>query len=99
MPLSWRGVQDESLVTALGPALEPLRTYLDNAARALAAGWGMRGRRRAMLLAAARHAVDFQTWRTLAHDGTVNRAGVVELTSAMVSRAASTQRAIGDSLG
>ena len=52
-----------------------------------------------MLLAAARHAVDFQTWRTLAHDGTVNRAGVVELTSAMVSRAASTQRAIGDSLG
>ena len=40
--------------------------------------------------------VDFQTWRTLAHDGTVNRAGVVELTSAMVSRAASTQRAIGN---
>ena len=41
-----------------------------------------------MLLAAARHAVDFHTWRSLARDGGVSRAGVVELTSAMVSRAA-----------
>ena len=96
----WTNVlRDESLVSAVGPALEPLHTYLDDTARVLAAGWGTRGRRRAMLVAAVRHAVDFQTWRSLARDGTVDRAGVVELTSAMVSRAASTQRAIGDSLG
>jgi hypothetical protein len=43
-----------------------------------------------MLLAAGRHAVDFQTWRSLAGDGGVSRAGVVELTSAMISRAAGT---------
>jgi AcrR family transcriptional regulator len=85
----WTNVlRDETLVAAVGPALEPFRAYLDDAARALAAGWGARGGRRAMLLAAARHAVDFHTWRSLARDGGVNRAGVVELTSAMVGRAA-----------
>ena len=81
-------LRDETLVAAVGPALAPLYAYLDDAARALAAGWGARGRRRAMLLAAARHAVDFHTWRSLARDGGVSRAGVVELTSAMVGRAA-----------
>lgn len=81
-------LRDETLVAALGPALEPLRAYLEDAARTLAAGWGARGGRRAVLLAAARHAVDFQTWRSLAADGNLSRASVVELTSAMVSRAA-----------
>jgi AcrR family transcriptional regulator len=85
----WTNVlRDETLVAAIGPALEPFRAYLDDAARALAAGWGARGRRRAMLLAAARHAVDFHAWRSLARDGGVSRTGVVELTSAMVVRAA-----------
>jgi hypothetical protein len=41
-------------------------------------------------VAATRHAVDFHTWRSLARDGGVSRPGVVELTSAMVSRAAGT---------
>jgi hypothetical protein len=44
-----------------------------------------------MVLAAARHAVDFRTWRSLARDGGVSRAGAVELTSAMVRRAADPQ--------
>lgn len=81
-------LRDETLVAAVGPALQPFRAYLDDAARALAAGWGARGGRRTMVLAAARHAVDFHTWRSLARDGGVSRTGVVELTSAMVSRAA-----------
>ena len=81
-------LRDETLVAAVGPALAPLRVYLDEAARILAAGWGARGRRRAMLLAAARHVVDFHTWRSLARDGGVSRAGVVELASAMVGRGA-----------
>ena len=85
----WTNVlRDETLVPAVGPTLEPFRAYLDDAAHVLAAGWGARGRRRAMLLAAARHAVDFHTWRSLARDGGVSRSGVVELTSAMVNRAA-----------
>jgi len=81
-------LRDETLVAAVGPALEPFRAFLDDAARALAAGWGVRGGGRAVLVAAARHAVDFQTWRSLAGDGGVSRAGVVDLASAMVRRAA-----------
>jgi len=83
-------LRDETLVAAIAPALEPFRDYVDDAARVLAAGWGVRGKRRAMLVAAAQHAVDFQTWRSLAVDGGVSRAGVIELTSAMVERAAGT---------
>jgi AcrR family transcriptional regulator len=87
----WTNVlRDETLVAAVGPVLAPFRAYLDEAAHALALGWGARGRRRAMLLAATRHAVDFHTWRSLAHDGGVSRPGVVELTSAMIGRAAGT---------
>jgi AcrR family transcriptional regulator len=86
---TWTKVlRDETLVPAIGPPLALFRAYLDGAARTLAAGWGARGGRRAMLLAAARHAVDFHTWRSLARDGGVSRAGVIELSAAMVGRAA-----------
>ena len=70
-----RVLRDETLVAAVGPALAPFRAYLDEAARVLAAGWGARGARRATLLAATRHAVDFHTWRSLARDGGVSRVG------------------------
>ncbi len=85
-------LRDETLVAAVGSAVEPFRAYLDDAAGALAAGWGARGGRRKVLLAAVRHAVDFQTWRSLTVEGGVSRAGVVELTSTMVSRAAGITR-------
>ena len=81
-------LRDETLVAPVGARLPHFRAYLDGAARVLASGWHARGRRRAMIVAAARHAVDFHTWRSLARDGGVRRAGVVELASAMVSRAA-----------
>lgn len=81
--------RDETLVEAVGARLPAFRAYLDEAARVLAAGWPVRGKRRAILVAAARHAADFHTWRSLARDGGVSRAGVVELAAAMVGRAAS----------
>lgn len=85
----WANVlRDETLVDAVGPALVPFRELLDEASRELAAGWGVRGARRALLLAATRHAVDFQTWRSLAAGDGIGRAEIVELTSAMVERAA-----------
>ena len=80
-------LRDETLVAPVASKLLQFRAYLDGAARVLAAGWGARGGRRALVLAAARHAVDFHTWRSLGHDGGVRRGGVVELASAMVSRA------------
>ena len=85
----WTNVlRDATLVPAIGPNLAPFLAYLDEAAHTLAAGWGARGRRRATLLAATRHAVDFHTWRSLARDGDVSRSDVIELTSAMVGRGA-----------
>jgi AcrR family transcriptional regulator len=84
----WTNVlRDETLVAPVESALTGFWAYLDAAADALASGWGARGGRRRVLLAAARHAVDFHTWRSLARDGGVSRAAVVELASAMVSRA------------
>ena len=59
---------------------------------ALAAGWGARGRRRAMLLAAARHAVDFSTWRSLAQHGALSRRHAIDLASGMVDRAVGDHR-------
>jgi AcrR family transcriptional regulator len=81
-------LRDETLVDALAPVLEGFWAYLDDAAGALAEGWGVRGGRRRVLLAATRHAVDFHTWRSLTRDGGVSRAAVAELTSAMITRAA-----------
>jgi AcrR family transcriptional regulator len=84
----WTNVlRDETLVASVESALTGFWDYLDAAADVLAAGWGARGGRRRVLLAAASHAVDFRTWRSLAGDGGVSRAAVVELASAMVSRA------------
>ena len=81
-------LRDASLVAPVESRLAPFRSFLDDAAHVLAAGWGARGGRRTLILAAARHAVDFHTWHSLARDGGVRRAGVVELASAMVGRAA-----------
>jgi AcrR family transcriptional regulator len=81
-------MRDETLVAPVGARLPRFRAYLDEAARVLATGWEASDERRALVVAAARHAVDFHTWRSLARDGGVSRAGVVELSSAMVSRAA-----------
>ena len=86
----WTNVlRDETLVPSVASALTEFWAYLDAAADALAAGWSARGGRRRVLEAAARHAVDFRTWRSLARDGGVSRAAVVELASAMVTRGAS----------
>jgi AcrR family transcriptional regulator len=84
----WTNVlRDETLVASVASALTAFWAYLDAAADALATGWGAPGARRRVLLAAARHAVDFRTWRSLARDGGVTRAAAVDLASAMVSRA------------
>lgn len=81
-------LRDAAMVPGVEPALAGFRAFVEEAACALAAGWGARGQRRAVVAAAARHAVDFATWRSLACEGGVSRERAVELTSAMVVRAA-----------
>jgi AcrR family transcriptional regulator len=79
--------RDAELVEALPPALAPFERYLDEAARILAAGRPGRGRRRQVLAAALRHAVDFRTWQSLAAGG-LTRAEAIRLMIGFVEAAA-----------
>lgn len=81
--------RDADLVEALRPPLTLLEDYLAEAARVIAADWGTRGRRRDVLTAAARHAVDFATWRSLTASGRVTRERAVDLMTALVRAASS----------
>src|SRR5262249_7547988 len=59
-------LRDVELVEAIGPNLAPMQDYLAEAVEILAVGWRARGRRRRVLAAALRHALDFHVWRSLA---------------------------------
>jgi AcrR family transcriptional regulator len=76
--------RDVEVSDVLAAHVQPVRDYVDEAGRTLAAGWPVRGGRRRVLGAAVRHAVDFHTWRSLVRDGGVSRAQAVRLASALV---------------
>jgi len=85
-------LRDAELVDALRPTLAPLQGFLAEAAEILAAGRPARGRRRHVLAAALRHAVDFHTWRSIAADTGLGRAEAIELVTALVEAAAAPRR-------
>jgi predicted transcriptional regulator len=85
-------LRDVELVDALRPTIVPLRAFLAEAVEILVAGWSARGRRRHVLTAAVRHAVDFHTWRSLTADNGLRRAEAVELATALVEGAAGSRR-------
>lgn len=85
-------LRDAELVEAMQPTLVPMANYLAEAADTLATGWGARGRRRRLLTAATLHAIDFQTWRSLAAGDAVTRSEAVTLISALVEAAATPRR-------
>ena len=87
-PMFSNVLRDAELVDALRPTLLPLQAFLAEAAEILAGGWPTRGRRRHLLAAALRHAVDFQTWRSLAADSAIARTEAIELVTALVQAAA-----------
>jgi len=91
-PMLSNVLRDAELVDALRPTLAPLQGFLAEAAEILAAGWPARGRRRHVLAAAVRHAVDFQTWRSLAANNRIARTEAVELVTALVEAAAAPRR-------
>ena len=65
-----------------------MQAFLAEAAEILTAGWPFRGRRRRVLAAALRHALDFHTWRSLTTDNHIARTEAVELVTALVEAAA-----------
>lgn len=91
-PMFRNVLRDAELLEALRPALEPFQAYLAEATEILTAGWPTRGRRRHVLAAALRHAIDFQTWHSLAADRHITRTEAVELVTALVEGAAARQR-------
>lgn len=62
--------------------------YLRKVRDVLAVGWGVRGRRRAILLQALGFAVDFHAWRSLASGQGVDHDNAVELMVGLVRHAA-----------
>jgi AcrR family transcriptional regulator len=76
--------RDRALVEPANVHMWRTDEYVEQAAGTLVAGSPVRGGRRRVLNAAARHAVDFQTWRSLVRDGGVSRAQAVKLASALV---------------
>ena len=50
------------------PIMAPYHEHWEQATEILAAGWGLRGRRRRLLHAGIALALSFDTWRTLVHE-------------------------------
>jgi AcrR family transcriptional regulator len=90
-PMCSNVLRDAELVEALRPTIVPLEDYLAEATAILAADWPARGRRRRILAAALRHALDFQTWRSLTKNNQITRTETVELATALVEAAATRQ--------
>jgi AcrR family transcriptional regulator len=65
-PMMANLVRDAPKMPVLAELLAPYEHYLAAVREILAVGWGARGERRGLLLAALGHALDFGAWRSLA---------------------------------
>ena len=80
-----RTTRDVALVPALRPSMEAFRGWLDAAAVAILRGRPERGARRRRVRAVVRHALAFETWRSLAIHQRLPRAEIIELMAALAS--------------
>jgi AcrR family transcriptional regulator len=80
-------IRDAELVPAR--ALAQFEHQLDEMAELLAAGWGARGARGALLRAAIRHAIDFRTWQSLVERGGMTASDGARLMGALAEDAVS----------
>jgi AcrR family transcriptional regulator len=82
-----RTTRDVALVPALRPSMEAFRGWLDAAADAILRGRPERGARRRRVRAVVRHALAFETWRSLAIHQGLPRSEMIELMAALASAA------------
>jgi AcrR family transcriptional regulator len=87
-PMLANVLRDLDAVPALQSSAALFAEFLAEAAVVLAAGWNRRGRRRRLVGAAVRHALEFHTWRSLTLGGEISRAEAVELATDLVRSAA-----------
>jgi AcrR family transcriptional regulator len=85
-PMFSNVLRDAEVVDFAREAVAPLQAYLDEATDVLAAGRGLRGRRRDLVRGALRHALAFSTWQSLAANG-VGRSDAVKLIASLVEAA------------
>ena len=85
-PMLGNVLRDAESVDFARAAVAPLLAYLDDAAEVLCVGRPVRGRRRQLLRAALRHALDFPIWRSLSAGG-VGRSDAVRLMASLVAAA------------
>jgi AcrR family transcriptional regulator len=78
-------LRDGPLVPALAARLQEWEGFMQACCDVLARGWGARGRRRTLVLAAIGHAVDFHTWVSLARQGLDDREAAGLMTQLAVS--------------
>src|SRR5215217_9543431 len=80
-----RTTRDLALVPALRPSMEAFRGWLDAGADAVLRGRPERGSRRRRVRAVVRHALAFESWRSLAIHNRLPRAETIELMEALAS--------------
>ncbi|MEA2397286.1 MAG: hypothetical protein QOK25_842 [Thermoleophilaceae bacterium] len=76
--------RDAPTVPALAEVISDLPAFMAMVVEILAPGWGARGARRARLVAALGHVLDFDTWRSLERRQGLAPAAAVEVALAMV---------------
>ena len=79
--------RDLALVPGLRPSMEAFQGWLDAAADALLRGRPERGARRRRKRAAVRHALAFETWRSLVSHQSMSRSEAIELMEALAAAA------------
>ena len=82
-----RTTRDVALVPALRPTMDAFGGWLDAAADAILRGRPERGTRRRRVRAAVRHALAFETWRSLAIHQGLPRSETIELMQALAHAA------------
>lgn len=82
-----RVIRDAPLVESLSVQTQARLAFFDEIAGILMRGRGLRGKRRARVQAAIRHALALSTWQSLVRDQALTNEDAVELMAGMVERA------------
>jgi AcrR family transcriptional regulator len=83
-PMVSSSVRDAPLKPVIFEVLAPFFAHWERMRDVLAVGWGVRGRRRELLLAAIAHALDFGTWQSLVRQQGLDDEGAIEVMVEMV---------------
>lgn len=78
-PMMSNSVRDMPLKPILFEILAPFFEHWERMRNVLAVGWGVRGKRRGLLLAAIGHSLDFGTWRSLVRQQGLDDERAIEL--------------------